>query len=411
MAGHANKKNDAGYGALIFPPRQSDLRPRSTSRRRDDADRLSAFGLIARVLAERLQRLEASEDLRVALRASAGAGWENVVARARGEFVLPAFAAAMKDLDLLGALEPRVRAFLAIAHAANTQRNGKLREQLAAVVGVLNRAGIEPVLLKGGIRLVDRLYPDLGWRTMHDLDILVPKAGFASATEAVQTAGYVVTRAMDHGRKDVKLRRQGLANVEIHQELFGLARQQRLLAGAEVISGSRPDAVDGGAVRVPSPAHQLVHLIGHSQIAHRGHAYGRIALRDRLEAAALLRWLPESVDWEPVLARFTVAGYRRPLLAFLLSLRDGGLGALPVQVRIDALTALQERRIALQARSPVMTGISLYLGWYAVLLNMQTTEHEAGKPKIVQTLKRLVLDREERRRIVRTFFHGVPRPW
>jgi hypothetical protein len=52
--------------------------------------------------------------------------------------------------------------------------------------------------------------------------------------------------------------------------LFGLARQQRLLAGAEVIGGSPSAAVDGAPVRVPSSAHQLVHLIGHSQIGHCG---------------------------------------------------------------------------------------------------------------------------------------------
>jgi hypothetical protein len=372
---------------------------------------LSTFDLIARVLAARLQRLEPSDDLRAALTGRCRACWQDVLARARGEFVLPAFAAAIMDLNLHGALERQVRGFLAIAHAANVQRNARLREQLRAVVDRLNRVGIEPVLLKGAIRLVDGLYPDPGWRTMQDLDILVPEAGFAPAIDALQTAGYVATRAADHSRKDVKLRRQGLADVEIHRELFGPARQQRLLAGAQAISGSRPAAVDGAAVRVPSTAHQFVHLIGHSQIGHRGHAYGRIALRDRLEAAALVRWVPESVDWATIFMCFAAAGYRRPLLAFLLSLRDGGLCAAPVQGRIDALTVLQERRIALQARSTVMTRVSLYIGWCAVLLDMQTMEHEAGRPKIVHTLKSLVHDREERRRLVRTFLHGVPRPW
>lgn len=384
---------------------------RTPSLRRRVTGRLSTFDLIARVLAARLQRLEPSDDLHAALTGRCRAYWQDVIARARGEFVLPAFAAAIKDLNLHHTLELQVRGFLAIAHAANVQRNGRLREQLTAVVDLLNQVGIEPVLLKGGIRLVDGLYPDAGWRTMQDLDFLVPEAGFASAVDALQSAGYVAVRPADHSRKDVKLRRQGLADVEIHRELFGPARQQRLLTGAEMISGSRSAAVDGVAFRVPSIAHQVVHLVGHSQIGHRGHAYGRIALRDRLEAAALVRWMPESVDWPTVFMRFAAAGYRRPLLAFLLSLSDGGLCAAPVQARIDALTALQRRRIALQARSQVMTRVSLYLGWYAVLLDMQTMEHEAGRPTMVQTLKRLVRDREERRRLLRTLLHGVPRPW
>ena len=69
-------------------------------------------------------------------------------------------------------------------------------------------------------------------------------------------------------------------------------------------------------VRVPSIEHQLVHLIGHSQIRHFGHAFGRVSLRHRLEAAALVQWGRERIDWQAVSGRFVAAGYRRPLLVF-----------------------------------------------------------------------------------------------
>jgi len=378
---------------------------------RDAPARSTSFDLIARVLAAGLQRREPTDDLRAALTGRSRAYWQGVLDRARGEFVLAAFAAAIKDLGLHRALQPQVRGFLAVAHAANVQRNDKLREQLAALLSRLNQAGIEPVLLKGAIRLVDGLYPDPGWRTLQDLDILVPEAQFTSTLDALQSAGYAAVRPADHTCKDVKLRRQGLADVEIHRELFGPAKQRRLLAGAEVIGNSRPAAVVGAAVRVPSTAHQLVHLIGHGQIGHRGYAYGRIALRDRLEAAALMRRATESIDWPTVFTCFAAAGYRRPLLVFLLSLADGSLCAAPVPGPIDTLTILQKRRIALQARSPAMMRLSLHISWCAVLLDMQTMEHEAGGPKMVHTLKKLVRDREERRRLLRTFRYGAPRPW
>ena len=103
--------------------------------------------MIVRVLANRLQGLQVPEDLRASFADSCRVHWKDILARARGEFVLPAFAAASRDLDLLESLEPRVRAFLALAHAANIQRNSKLREQLATVIRILNQVGIEPVLL------------------------------------------------------------------------------------------------------------------------------------------------------------------------------------------------------------------------------------------------------------------------
>ncbi|HEX6259808.1 MAG TPA: nucleotidyltransferase family protein [Woeseiaceae bacterium] len=372
----------------------------------------SAFDLIARVLAERLERVEPSDGLRAMFAASYATPWEDVVARARGELVLPALGAAVRDLDLLGSLEPRMRALLAIAHPANVDRNRKLREQLAAVVGVLNRAGIEPVLLKGAIRLVDGLYPDSGWRAMRDLDILVPEAGFVDAIEALGDAGYRLARAVEPTRKEALLRREGCSlPLEIHRELFLTARRQRLLRGSEVIAESRPAALAGVRARLPSDEHQLVHLIGHSQIGHRGHAYGRIMLRDRLEAAALLRWLPESIEWPAVFGRFEAANYRRPLLVFLLSLSDGGFYSMPMPGRIDALTAIQRRRIALQARSVAMTRVSLHTVWYAVLLKIQFLEHDAGWPRALETARKFLLDREERQRIAEMLVRGGPRPW
>ena len=381
--------------------------------KRGNSRRVGAFDLVACVLAERLKQCEASDGLRAMLTCGCAARWEDVVARARGELVLPAFGAAMRDLGLLGSLEPRARALLAIAHAANIERNSKVREQLAALARVLNRAGIEPVLLKGAIRLIDGLYPDSGWRMMRDLDILVPEAAFLDAIRALSDAGYRLARPVEPNRKEASVRREGFSlPFEIHRELFVTARRQRLLRGSEVISGSRPAMIDGARIRLPSITHQLVHLIGHSQIGHRGHAYGRIMLRDRLEAAALLHWLSEGVEWEAVFKHFEAADYRRPLLVFLLSLKDGGFhSAVPIQGPVDALTALQQRRIALQARSVAMMRVSLYTVWYAVLFKMQIMELEAGWPKIIQTVRNFLLDRKERQRIAEMLVRGGPRPW
>jgi hypothetical protein len=77
-------------------------------------------------------------------------------------------------------LDQELGTFLEAIHTANTERNSELGDELAAAVGILNRAGIEPVLLKGAIRLIDGLHPNHGWRMLRDLDLLVPEAGFAT---------------------------------------------------------------------------------------------------------------------------------------------------------------------------------------------------------------------------------------
>ncbi len=224
----------------------------------DDGRLVSEFDLVARVLAERLQRPGASEGLHAALVSGLSAGWEDVATRATNEFVLPAFAAAVRDLGLIGSLAPELRAFLAMAHAANVKRNGGLRSQLAAVVGAVNREGVEPVLLKGAIRLVDGLYPDPGWRMMRDLDLLVPEDRLEDVVAALRGAGYA-PRPPTAGEPDFGhhhypelTRPSHRASVEVHAELFKTERQRRLLGAAEVSGAARPMAFDGVRARIPS---------------------------------------------------------------------------------------------------------------------------------------------------------------
>jgi hypothetical protein len=133
--------------------------------------RPSPFDVIARVLAKRLRGCEPSEELRAIVH-NRGVDWEHVVGYASGDLVLPALAAAATDLGLSESLDRELGAFLNAVHAANTERNNELRDELSAVVHASNRVGIEPVLLKGALRLLDGLYPDDGWCMLRDLDLL-----------------------------------------------------------------------------------------------------------------------------------------------------------------------------------------------------------------------------------------------
>jgi Uncharacterised nucleotidyltransferase len=371
------------------------------------AGRLQPFDVITHVLAERLRGCEASAELRATMR-SQDIGWTRVVEHASGHLILPAFAAALRDLDLVVWLDEELGGFLEAVYAANVERNGDLRNELAAAVGVLNGVDIEPVLLKGAIRLLDGLYPDPGWRMLRDLDILIPEPRWQDALHALQGAGYALTCAADSA---VGLRRPGgLAAVDVHKEIFSTSRQERLLRGREVVDGARPTVIGSAVVRVPSMLHQVVHLVGHGQISSYNYALGRVGLRDRLEAGALVRWGAEPVDWDAVLARFAAAGYRRPLLSFLLALRDGALVAVPPPGKIDALTMLQERRIAWQTRSRMLAHVGFWPIWALAMLRTQIEEREGGRPKFVRTLTRLVFERGAGQRMLRTFIYGAPRP-
>ena len=244
---------------------------------------------------------------------------------------------------------------------------------------------------------------------LRDLDLLIPEPRWADAIAALARVGYTLTR--QSYQEAVLERDGGLVIIEVHKELFPSPRQARLLRGFEVLNDSRQVAFGEVSLRLPSIDHQVTHLIGHSQIGHSNYAYGRIALCDRLEAAALVHWGGDSVDWRAVYGRFAAAGYRRPLLAFLLSLRDGGLCTVPLPSGTDALTALQQRRIALQARSKTMGAIGLWAGRSVAKLKSQFTERDAGRPRAIKNINRLIFEPGAARQMVRTFVDQAPRRW
>ena len=196
------------------------------------AQRWHSIDVIARILAERLQGRTATEELRAMVR-SPGTDWERVVGLASAQFVLPACAAALRDLDLSGLLGEELGSFLQAVHAANLERNDELRDELITVVGILNLIEIEPVLLKGAIRLADGLYPDQGWRMLRDLDLLVPEHRWEDATRSFQQFGYT---PRGEANSEISMRRAGgPVSIDLHRELFSTRRRARLLGAQEML--------------------------------------------------------------------------------------------------------------------------------------------------------------------------------
>ena len=237
-------------------------------------------------------------------------------------------------------------------HAANRERNAEVRDELVAVVGILDRADIQPCCW-GAIRLLDGLYPDPGWRMLRDLDLLIPKSALPGAIRALRApATHRVARAEFR-------RRDSVCQIDLHSELFGLRSQPRLVQAADVLDRARPVTIGDGRAGIPAVEHQIIHLIGHSQIRHLGYA-GRVTWHSRLEAAALAG---REASTGKLFLSACRGRYRRPLLSFLLALNDGDPRAAPVTLKVDRLTTLQQRRIALQARSTGLGYVGSRIGW------------------------------------------------
>jgi Uncharacterised nucleotidyltransferase len=206
--------------------------------------------------------------------------------------VTPMLAACITDSQLRGRMPDDFTLYLEFIHTENTRRNRALRRQLREVAAWLNATGIEPVLLKGAIRLVDGLYRDPGWRFMRDLDVLVARERLSDAVACLRSVGYGFTDkaagwAEEHKHLPALARDGEAAVVEIHADL--LSDRRELCPAEQVLLRSRPIDLDGAWVRVPDTADQLAHLIAHDRFDGYLRRSGMFLLRSVFETALLCR--------------------------------------------------------------------------------------------------------------------------
>ncbi|MGH6920659.1 MAG: nucleotidyltransferase family protein, partial [Geminicoccaceae bacterium] len=128
-----------------------------------------------------------------ALRDDLGGGtlaWESVIDLASRHLVTPVLWRGLADKGLLDDLPAEVRSYLEAVHELNGERNRRIADQLLEIATVLNRAGLEPVLLKGVAYLCDDLYGDPAARVIGDVDLLVASNQLAAAVGALAAIGY-----------------------------------------------------------------------------------------------------------------------------------------------------------------------------------------------------------------------------
>jgi hypothetical protein len=229
--------------------------------------------------------------------------------------VLTMLAPALAPLFGQGRLPADFQRYLEIMHGRNLARNLALRQELLRSAALLNRIGIEPVLIKGAARLVDGVYPGLGWRFMRDLDILVPPQRLQEVNAYLQAHGLRPTRTDEHWPDEHRhlppLYREGDAAVlEVHGE--PLHHASTFCPTDRFLLQARPLAVEGAVVRLPAAADQIALLIGHDRFDDYQRRSGLFQLRSLFELALLGREagaldMVHAQSADTTLARYTMS--------------------------------------------------------------------------------------------------------
>lgn len=314
--------------------------------------------------------------------------WQGLLACADRHLMVPALAASLADLECARLAPPGLIELIDDVRERNARRNETLRAYLLDVVRLLNRVGIEPVLLKGAIRLVDDLYPDPSWRYMGDLDVLVADRA-VEAARALRAAGHVdgvdITApdplaALQHHLPPLR-RPAGPTRIEIHMRPLQVVLGD-LLTTAAVVASAEPLNIEGARMRIPGRCEQLIHVVGHWRGRPDG-AY-RLFLRDALETRLLL----EAVGAEgrvQLIDAFDRAG-RRSSVRFWLAAIDRHLvesnGPPPGRARV---TSLGLRWMRLLERSAMLRAGNGILSHYVTLLDFLLGT-EPGRRRLVRNL-------------------------
>jgi hypothetical protein len=241
--------------------------------------------------------------------------WSALAEYANRANLAPALRQALAAKGLWESVPPTLQEYLDAMHQFNTERNEAILRHLCHVIGIINKAGITPLLMKGGAALATGLYPDPAIRFMMDLDILVPDALLICAVAALENDGYSTPEANLNETPDFNwetckhylplVHDDFVAHVELHRKVF-VDYQETLLSTDEIWQDSQlftTARMKDVPCALMSPTHQILHCIIHSEISHGYYKTERLDLRQLLHFAYLCKLHADNCDWKQVAER------------------------------------------------------------------------------------------------------------
>jgi hypothetical protein len=209
------------------------------------------------------------------------------------------------------ALPSSVQVELARAWRDQWARNLAYREELAGLSADLASRGIRPVVLKG-MALLDALYPDLGARSVSDIDLLIGREQWDETRAVLGARGFVEDRTyrkwegIEFKGSFVKYAGGIEIPIDLHQQLFyrePANTRWRLEPMAEAARLCDEDL--------------LAHLMGHL-----GYQHAFLSLNWLVDIDLFCRARGDSLKWKAVAARCAVLGHMRSARAVLWCCRQ-----------------------------------------------------------------------------------------
>lgn len=252
-------------------------------------------------------------------RVAPGVQWEQVVRIASEYWMTLALYRALRDKGTIDRLPADLVEYFESIHDANATRNREILAHTAELAYLLNKIGVEPILLKGVSHLASDLYSDPAIRFMTDIDILVPNERALDSWRYLIAAGYRarITNVETLGNSEwpALVRPERTGEVEIHRPM-----EWRNMLGASWLYADLQNIDAGGSrVRLLSPVNRFVFAIAHAYVHHRLTA--EIPVRDLFDALMLLHKHEREISLDQVTVAFARSGQMEAFRVACMMLR------------------------------------------------------------------------------------------
>lgn len=282
------------------------------------------FNLVCRFLSPFYSEHSLSE-IRNRLTPISSVPWQSVIDIANNFLVTPALWSSLKAKGIGAVVEKEPRDYLCRLYGLNKRRNTHLRRQLLNAIGVLNSAGLSPLLLKGAGQLVQPIHEGIGSRLMTDLDILIRPGLLSTAIEALKAVGYEESKVSFDPEKlhhwAPLIRHGEYGAIELHRQALN-CRVTHMLLTREIFDAAETKILDGAHFLLPSATHAIMICLLHSQEFNASDDPRQINLRTLHDLTAISMKYCDKIDWPSIQCLFENYGLKYLLESYLVAARQ-----------------------------------------------------------------------------------------
>jgi hypothetical protein len=233
-----------------------------------------------------------------------------LISLAHNFWLIGALVQQLKNKKVWKNLPEELVSYLAEIEMIYFLRSEKMIKEAHYSCGILKNKNIEIVMLKGIAALFNDSYKVISERYMVDIDLLVKEENALDSYSALQNEGYFEQpgefdiQVPNHHHFPALIRNDGCCYIEIHRNALKNSIN-KVLRTQEIWQECITLPIGNNiVVNQPSPTHQLILAIAHSELSDNNYGNRVFELKQIHNAYIIAHFYYEEIDWDKVKHHF-----------------------------------------------------------------------------------------------------------